>query len=460
MSNISKNENISEFKEKILFPSQSIVGICNEISRNFEDLSEETFEDIQQILSSSNKLVSLIEHYNDDMKAQDISAFDFQKIRHDIKNPINVVLGCSKLVLEDSQDSDEELSVLIKQIIDISNDLTMEVDALIRSETYEQKDKTQKTSLADLFSSIDVSEFKHDSNERLLGKRILIVDDDHINRGIFKRRLTQRGYDVYEKDSGANALNFLMNNEVDLILLDLLMPDINGIEVLSKLRSSDTLNNIPVIIISGLDDPRSIVSCLRNGANDYLAKPVELSVLEIKVASVLEKQILQDDLFRLANTDQLTGISNRRKIIDDLKTYDNQLKMHEQAYAVAIFDIDHFKLINDTFGHDAGDEAIKFVAETISANVRKVDLVGRLGGEEFLCACQPISIDDMTIICERIRTSVEKAELQINNAQISMTISGGIAHSKDMSGDYSTYLTFADEKLYEAKNSGRNRIIL
>jgi diguanylate cyclase (GGDEF)-like protein len=83
-----------------------------------------------------------------------------------------------------------------------------------------------------------------------------------------------------------------------------------------------------------------------------------------------------------------------------------------------------------------------------------------LGGEEFLCACQPISIDDMTIICERIRTSVEKAELQINNAQISMTISGGIAHSKDMSGDYSTYLTFADEKLYEAKNGGRNRIIL
>ncbi len=460
MSNISKNENISEFKEKILFPSQSIVGICNEISRNFEDLSEETFEDIQQILSSSNKLVSLIERYNDDMKAQDIGAFDFQKIRHDIKNPINVVLGCSKLVLEDSQDSDEELSVLIKQIIDISNDLTMEVDALIRSEIYEQKDKTQKTSLADLFSSINVSEFRHDFNERLLGKRILIVDDDRINRGIFKRRLMQRGYDVYEKDSGANALNFLMNNEVDLILLDLLMPDINGIEVLSKLRSSDTLNNIPVIIISGLDDPRSIVSCLRNGANDYLAKPVELSVLEIKVASVLEKQILQDDLFRLANTDQLTGISNRRKIIDDLKTYDNQLKMHEQAYAVAIFDIDHFKLINDTFGHDAGDEAIKFVAETISANVRKEDLVGRLGGEEFLCACQPISIDDMSIICERIRTSVEKAELQIDNAQISMTISAGIAHSKDMSGDYSTYLTFADEKLYEAKNGGRNRIIL
>lgn len=460
MSNISKNENISEFKEKILFPSQSIVGICNEISRNFEDLSKETFEDIQQILSSSNKLVSLIEHYNDDMKAQDIGDFDFQKIRHDIKNPINVVLGCSKLVLEDSQDSDEELSVLLKQIIDISNDLTVEVDALIRSETYEQKDKTQKTSLADLFSSIDVSEFRHDFNERLLGKRILIVDDDRINRGIFKRRLMQRGYDVYEKDSGANALNFLMNNEVDLILLDLLMPDINGIEVLSKLRSSDTLNNIPVIIISGLDDPRSIVSCLRNGANDYLAKPVELSVLEIKVASVLEKQILQDDLFRLANTDQLTGISNRRKIIDDLKTYDNQLKMHEQAYAVAIFDIDHFKLINDTFGHDAGDEAIKFVAETISANVRKEDLVGRLGGEEFLCACQPISIDDMTIICERIRTSVEKAELQIDNAQISMTISAGIAHSKNMSGDYSTYLTFADEKLYEAKNGGRNRIIL
>ena len=223
--------------------------------------------------------------------------------------------------------------------------------------------------------------------------------------------MKQRGYDVYEENSGANALNFLNSNNVDLILLDLLMPDINGIEVLNKLRSSDTLQSIPVIIISGLDDPRSIVSCLRNGANDYLAKPVELSVLEIKVASVLEKQILQDDLIRLANTDQLTGICNRRKIIDDLRTYDNQLKSLELPYAVAIFDIDHFKSINDTYGHDAGDEAIKFIAETISDNVRKGDLVGRLGGEEFLCACQPISIEDMNSICERIRANVENTPI-------------------------------------------------
>ena len=326
MSNITESENISEFKEKILFPSQSIVGICNEIIRNFQGLSQENIEDINQIYNASNKLVSLIEHYNSDINSQNVSEFDYQKIRHDIKNPINVVLGCSKLVLEDNPSSDEELRVLIKQIIDISNDLTLEVDALIRSETYEQKHKNQKNSLADLFASIDLSEFKHATTERLKGKSILIVDDDHINRGIFKRRLKQRGYDVYEENSGANALNFLMSHEVDLILLDLLMPDINGIEVLNKLRSSDTLKSIPVIIISGLDDPRSIVSCLRNGANDYLAKPVELSVLEIKVASVLEKQILQDDLIRLANTDQLTGICNRRKIIDDLRTYDNQLK--------------------------------------------------------------------------------------------------------------------------------------
>ena len=361
--------------------------------------------------------------------------------------------------MEDNPSSDEELRVLVKQIIDISNDLTLEVDALIRSETYEQKHKNQKNSLADLFASIDVSEFKHATTERLKGKSILIVDDDHINRGIFKRRLKQRGYDVYEENSGADALNFLNSNNVDLILLDLLMPDINGIEVLNKLRSSDTLQSIPVIIISGLDDPRSIVSCLRNGANDYLAKPVELSVLEIKVASVLEKQILQDDLIRLANTDQLTGICNRRKIIDDLRTYDNQLKSLELPYAVAIFDIDHFKSINDTYGHDAGDEAIKFIAETISDNVRKGDLVGRLGGEEFLCACQPISIEDMNSICERIRANVENTPLQINDAHITLTISGGVAHSKDMSGDYSTYLTSADEKLYSAKNSGRNKIL-
>ena len=86
-------------------------------------------------------------------------------------------------------------------------------------------------------------------------------------------------------------------------------------------------------------------------------------------------------------------------------------------------------------------------------------MVGRLGGEEFLCACQPISIEDMNSICERIRANLENTPLQINDAQITMTISGGVAHSKDMSGDYSTYLTSADEKLYSAKNSGRNKIL-
>ena len=228
MSNITESENISEFKEKILFPSQSIVGICNEIIRNFQGLSKENIEDINQIYNASNKLVSLIENYNSDINSQNVSEFDYQKIRHDIKNPINVVLGCSKLVLEDNPSSDEELRVLVKQIIDISNDLTLEVDALIRSETYEQKHKNQKNSLADLFASIDLSEFKHATTERLKGKSILIVDDDHINRGIFKRRLKQRGYDVYEENSGANALNFLNSNDVDLILLDLLTFNVMG----------------------------------------------------------------------------------------------------------------------------------------------------------------------------------------------------------------------------------------
>ena len=104
------------------------------------------------------------------------------------------------------------------------------------------------------------------------------------------------------------------------------------------------------------------------------------------------------------------------------------------------------------------EAALAKYQEIMEVNVRKGDLVGRLGGEEFLCACQPISIEDMNSICERIRAYVENTPLQINDAQITMTISGGIAHSKDMSGDYSTYLTSADEKLYSAKNSGRNKI--
>ena len=449
-----------DLTQGILFPAQSLASMCQEARHVSNDLSSEVLEDIDHVLNSSNKLANLIsDHILTVENTDTTNGVDVRTVRHDMKNPLNVVLGCSKLIIDDRPLEDPVRQIFI-QIAEIANDLQNQIDLLIVDKPSDKSFDGAATShdIENLLSSVDQFKFELSEIDRISGKKILIVDDDKINRGIFSRRLEQRGLEVFQRQNGAEALEFVKSQSVDLILLDLLMPGMNGIEVLEKIKLVDGYSNIPILIISGLDDPRSIVMCLRRGATDYLSKPVELSVLEIKIASALEKNILQNNLEQMALYDQLTGLFNRHSILSALQQFETSYRAEGEDFGILTIDIDNFKKINDAYGHDVGDLALQHLAETVRKVIRERDLFGRLGGEEFIIGSSKINFSEFLEVSERVRSYIEKSTLSLPEKILTFTVSGGIYHTMTGFKSISESLKISDQHLYNAKNKGRNRI--
>ena len=417
-------------------------------------------EDIDHVLNSSNKLAVLIsDHISSVENPNNPNSPDTRTVRHDMKNPLNVVMGCSKLIMDDLA-SDDPARQIFSEIVEIANDLQSQIDLLIVDRPVEiNADRVASLSdIEGLLSSVNEFKFELSEISRISGKKILIVDDDKINRSIFSRRLQQRGLEVFQRENGHQALDFVRSQHVDLILLDLLMPGMNGIEALEKIKLVDGYANIPILIISGLDDPRSIVMCLRRGATDYLSKPVELSVLEIKISSALEKNILQNNLEKMALYDQLTGLFNRHSILSALQQFETLYRTEGEDFGILTIDIDNFKKINDTHGHDVGDLALQHLARIVRAVIRESDLFGRLGGEEFIIGSSRINFMEFLEVSERVRSHVEQNPLSLPEQKLVFTISGGIYHSMAGFKSISDSLKISDQHLYNAKNRGRNRV--
>ncbi len=417
-------------------------------------------EDIDHVLNSSNKLAVLIsDHISSIENPNSLNTSDTRTVRHDMKNPLNVVMGCSKLIMDDLA-SDDPARQIFSEIVEIANDLQSQIDLLIVDRPVEinADGVASPSDIEGLLSSVNEFKFELSEISRISGKKILIVDDDKINRSIFSRRLQQRGLEVFQRENGHQALDFVRSQHVDLILLDLLMPGMNGIEALEKIKLVDGYANIPILIISGLDDPRSIVMCLRRGATDYLSKPVELSVLEIKISSALEKNILQNNLEKMALYDQLTGLFNRHSILSALQQFETLYRTEGEDFGILTIDIDNFKKINDTHGHDVGDLALQHLARIVRAVIRESDLFGRLGGEEFIIGSSRINFMEFLEVSERVRSHVEQTPLSLPERKLVFTISGGIYHSMAGFKSISDSLKISDQHLYNAKNRGRNRV--
>lgn len=449
-----------DLTQGILFPAQSLASMCQEAKHVSSELSSEILEDIEHVLNSSNKLAGLISEHILTIEKQDTTnRVDTRTVRHDMKNPLNVVLGCSKLIIDDLP-LENPTRQIFAQIVEIANDLQSQIELLIVDQLHDKSFDGAATpdDIENLLSSVDQFKFELSESDRISGKKILIVDDDKINRSIFSRRLEQRGLKVFQRENGPEALDFVKSQKVDLILLDLLMPGMNGIEVLEKIKLVDGYANIPILIISGLDDPRSIVMCLRRGATDYLSKPVELSVLEIKIASALEKNILQGNLEQMALYDQLTGLFNRHSILSALEDFESSFYNEGMDFGILTIDIDNFKKINDTYGHDVGDQALQHLSQVVSQVIREQDLFGRLGGEEFIIGSNRISLPDFIDVSERVRKAVETSEMDLKHGILSFTVSGGVYHSMTGFSSMAEALKISDQNLYNAKNRGRNRV--
>jgi len=285
---------------------------------------------------------------------------------------------------------------------------------------------------------------------------ILIVDDIETNIDVLLELLGEK-YDVLVAVDGKTALDIADKEKIDLILLDIMMPEMDGYEVCERLKNSEETQNIPVLFITAKIDEDSIERAYDIGGSDYIAKPFKPRELLARIKTQLQLRELINHLDFIATHDEMTGIYNRRQFFNLATQRFNEVK--KNLYAVMI-DIDKFKEVNDNYGHDTGDKVIKIVTKTITDNLLEDTIFGRIGGEEFALICNVDSKATVMKNIESIREKIEKLKVKAHDgAVVKFTISEGISKSKVKTKDLDELLKEADIALYEAKGSGRNRVI-
>jgi two-component system cell cycle response regulator len=310
--------------------------------------------------------------------------------------------------------------------------------------------------------------------ERKDRKKILVVDDHEDNIELLRARLEARGYEVFGANDGQAALDQVSHVCPDLILLDVMMPKMDGMEVVRRLKANPDLPFIPVIMQTALDSTENKVEGLDAGADDYITKPINFAELEARVNSLLRIKALQSDLAarerelselndrlrRISLTDGLTEVENRRSLEERLHDmWQHSVRLHEPI-ALVMCDIDKFKTVNDNYGHQAGDAVLKGFAQVLKGEAREIDRVGRYGGEEFLLILPGTVLDSAVTFAERLREKVEKHTFTYAGGTLRRTMSCGVAASPHPRvKDQEALLRAADDALYVAKETGRNRVI-
>lgn len=289
--------------------------------------------------------------------------------------------------------------------------------------------------------------------------RILVVDDVPANVEILSFHLEDEGYEVIEAQSGEQALGILQSSEkeIDLILLDVMMPVMSGLDVLAQVKRNPETDNIPVILVTANADDQNVAEGLDMGAFDYIIKPYSLVVLLARVRAALREKERQDLLEKWATTDPLTELYNRRHFFDLAERELERSRRLKSELSFIMLDIDFFKQVNDQYGHLTGDNALILLSGILKDALRKVDFCCRFGGEEFVLCLPDTPSQGAWEVAERIRTQVACTPLPTqNNQEIYIQVSLGIASSK-REHSVEVILKRADEALYQAKESGRNQ---
>jgi two-component system cell cycle response regulator len=295
--------------------------------------------------------------------------------------------------------------------------------------------------------------------------RILLVDD----RPSSSERIVQAlcpHHEVTVETNAHQALFKAAEDDCDLFIVSLGLQDYDGLRLCSQIRSLERTRNLPILAIAEADDRARVLRALDLGVNDYLARPIDRNELLARARTQLRHKRYADSLrnkvqasIELALVDPLTGLNNRRFLETHLATMLDQAQRRRAPLALLIFDIDHFKSVNDTYGHDCGDEVLKGFADRLRGVIRGGDLLCRLGGEEFVIVMPNSSLEVATKVAERTRSAIQEEPFVIDNAgrTIPITVSIGVA-GRGADNDADSLYRRADRALYRSKSEGRNRV--
>jgi two-component system cell cycle response regulator len=312
--------------------------------------------------------------------------------------------------------------------------------------------------------------------------KILLADDDHVSRLLMKRMLQSSGYDVVTAENGREALQQLLEDDSPrLALLDWMMPELDGLDVCREIRALRNKSYIYIVLLTARESPDDIVAGLKAGADDYLTKPCHLAELKARLHAGRRILMLEDKLVESreamrykATHDALTSIWNRGTVLTQIQA---ELKLSQESKSftsLLLCDVDHFKQVNDTYGHLVGDEVLREISSRLSSCVRTGDLVGRYGGEEFLILLKdcgqtrlprpgqgPLVHDTFLHRAEQIREAVRSNPFSTQAGQLSMSVSIGAITIDPVAAamPVETLLARADEALYRAKAAGRDRAV-
>ncbi|MCT7492139.1 GGDEF domain-containing response regulator [Aliarcobacter cryaerophilus] len=296
-------------------------------------------------------------------------------------------------------------------------------------------------------------------------KPTILVVDDMTTTLLLIHDLLKDTYEVKIAKSGTKALEILESpNDIDLILLDIEMPDINGYDVCKRIKNNETIKNIPIIFITGRTSQEDEEYGLNLGAIDYITKPFNKAIVKLRIKNYLDLKIKNDMLEKLSMYDGLTNIRNRRFFDETFEKTFNEIKRDKKSLAVLMIDIDFFKPYNDNYGHGQGDETLRKVAKALEKTIKRAsDFVARYGGEEFVILLKDINKDGVEAVANNLLNAVRELKITHEFSKIENYVTISIGASFYNSNSDITKLELllkADETLYSVKNSGRNNFAI
>ena len=305
-----------------------------------------------------------------------------------------------------------------------------------------------------------------DTQDKPGSPRVLVADDDEITREYLVTLLGVHGMQCVQAEDGHEALNRAREPGIDLALLDVMMPGLDGLDCCRLIKGLSTDGFLPVVLLTAKSDNESRVAGLRIGADDYVCKPFDERELLARITNLLRLKRMHDEissakdrLATLAIRDELTELYNYRYLQTRLAEEFKRAERYREPLSCVMVDVDHFKSVNDRFGHDAGDRALREVSARLRASVREVDVVARYGGEEFLLLLPSTNFSGALSVAERVWRAIGTAPFDLAGPTTRVTASLGVAvfPSRDIKSK-DELLKAADRALYQAKHEGRDRM--